>query len=253
MKEPFDIRAPGKLNPPYGQLPGGEPEPEDHYDQINLMCFLLEGMKYKDLYGGQSLASVCQHMRDRILNRDNGGLLTPGVVQQAASILQEMITWLSKHRPTLTLRVLYEAEQSGDVETNVIDPLRELMRLSGNRLCFPFMAVQDRAHQVRPNDMAKHILDIGEYDYRDLYDLSEKKAPKLPAAVRTARGLGILNAPKTYRAPSGRGERGRQVAAPEGGGGGNFRKCDAAQGCVDNTQNTFCNIAEDGSCSTVTG
>lgn len=252
MATPFDIRT--KLNPPYGQLPPGKAEPEDQYDQINLMCLLLDGLKYKDLYSGRSLAKICEHMRNRIHGEDAAALLPRESIQQADTILAEMIAWLSQHRPTLSLRALYEAVQSGDVEANVVDPMRELMRLSGNRLCLPFMAVQDRVHTIRPNEMAQHVLDIGDFDYRQLHELSGKKHPKLVAAIKSGRAGGILNTPRGYLPPGGRGRPGRLVPVPEGGGGGgNWRKCDATHGCVDSTQNTFCNIAADGSCSTVSG
>lgn len=252
--KPFRIRE--KLNPPY-KLNNGHPEPEAEYDQIDLMACLLGDMNYKDLYEGKTLREVCLHMINQLDKVGKEGLATKGVIEKATEVLAKMEAWLNNNDRDFKLRALYETVQTGDMEAQIVDGFRELMVLSGNRLCFPFMAVQDQLHPpvppIDPSDMDAHIEAMKDVSYKELYLIPKRWNRALAAAVQTARQKNILNAPKGYRSPDGRGMKGKQVPIAQGGGGGNNRKC-VNNVCETTTDATFCNTSADGqSCSTVSG
>lgn len=231
----------------------GKPEPEDEYDQIDLMAYLLRGILYKDLYD-KPLHWLLTTMIGRLDSNFPVELGQPGIVQKVVGELRGMETYALAN-PALTLKDLYlNVYPAGDpVTDHIVVPYRRLLRLSGNRLCLPFLPIQDGTHApIDPVAMSQHIQDVSSFNYQQFYTMSKVANPGLATAIARDRGLGILNFPDDYRLPDGGDEKGSTIMAPQGGGGGNYREC-GPQGCQDTQNNTFCNVAGDGTCSTVSG
>jgi hypothetical protein len=234
------------------------PEPELFYDEIDIMCYLLNGYPYKELYGGKSTLNDGQTLEQVLSTMLNKlamipeDLVTRGIAAEAAKILAVMRDWLKANQPNLRLRDLYTTDYRTDmgITTNIVVPYRRLQALSGGRLCLPYVAVQDTGVTIPVADMDTHIDEFGPYSLQDLYTM-----PKVRKALDVARdqALGILSHPGTYsKADYGEvtGCITNVAATPPGG---NYRECDPQRGCVDTQNNTFCNVASDGTCSTISG
>jgi hypothetical protein len=87
--------------------------------------------------------------------------------------------------------------------------------------------------------VAAFVAALGILDYQALYELPKWRFPHVAAAVRDGFLAGILGSGEAPQAASG------------GGKGSNYRQC-VNNVCTDNTQPTYCNVASDGTCSTIT-
>lgn len=233
----FEIRT--KV-PTYGMHSGGLAENEDLYDQINVMCWLTAGIPYERFFDAP-LLGVLQDMRLKLLSVPRP--LDPDKVQaQAVAVVDAMIAWLDQ--PTvdpLTFRKLYTVDYpAGDpVHTEIVQRFAQLKQISGGRLCLPFLAWQGgQGNPVPNNAVDAFVAALGNLDYQALYELPKWRFPHIHAAVMAGFQAGILGA-------------GEAQASSGGSKGSNYRQC-LNNTCTDNTQNTYCNVATDGTCSTIT-
>lgn len=257
MSSFFDIRD---RIPTYGKHAHGKDEPEELYDEINLMCYLLRGVRYGVLYD-MTLIELLEVILKK-LDAIPSGLANASVRKVAQAQITQFIHKLNTtisltvDFQKLTLRDLYERYPRGvdsTVDQVVRDSFEALDQVAGMRLCLPF---QDLATPVSTHDMNLHIQDLAHCDLQDLYELSVRRYPQVAHAARRDRGNGILMKvqPRPVEPePTDPKQEGRPLAGGGGGGGGNnYRRCNNNV-CEDVTTSSFCSTGADGSCSVSTG
>lgn len=256
MAEYFDIRT---RIPSYGKHAYGKPEPEALYDEINLMCYLLRGLRYGVLYD-LTLVEVLDYVQKRVATLPTA-LANASTRQAAQSRLAQFIfdlnntVSLNVNFPVITLRDLYERYPAGasvEVDNLIRKAFDDLETVAGMRLCLPFL---DRTTRVDPEDMADHINDLGSCDLQDLYELPKRFYSKLGTAAFRDRGNGILVKATVQRAPKkSKRQEGTILFGGGSGGGGanNYRKCVGGV-CTDVTTSSYCNPSSDGTCSVSSG
>lgn len=245
MSNFFDIRT---RIPDYGQHRHRAPEPEAYYNEINLMCYLLRGIRYGVLYR-VPLVQLLDEFRRRVAQIPIG-LANAAERDAAIEALNRFITAL-ENEPTspinfknLTLRMLYMTYPRGAnarVDELVRRNFEALNRASNGRLCLPFL---DRTGKTTLKEMNDHIQDLGSCDLQDLYELPKRHFPEIGRAVVRDRNSGILVRMAAKAKDPGKGKKGIKG----GGGGNNYRKC-VDSVCTPVTTNSFCNATTDGTCS----
>lgn len=219
-------------------LAGGEPE--GLYDSINLMCDLLDGIPYSEVYGDLHgfLQKVKQNVKAHL----------PTYSPQHAPLLQS-IGKMHAHLASkpMELRLLFQEriDQSHDQRT-VVNEFRNLHGNSGANLdilCLPFLRIQSgMVPVVKPQDMDKHIQGVGAYTLRDLFTLAKKDHPELVAAIKFARHINVFGPP---------GEGWACSSEEAKGSDNNRRTCDPnTLTCVE-VGYGWCNTDANGNCTVV--
>lgn len=246
MSDYFDIRT---RIPNYGKHTYDKPEPEDVYDEINLMCYLLRGMRYSILYKTR-LVEVLDYVRQRVLTIPIE-LANASQRDEALKILDEFIAALNNepagtiNYKTITLRMLYMTYPKGQndrVDELIRGNFTRLKKAANGRLCLPFLEKEEKTTLKEMND---HTKDLGSCDLQDLYELPKRHYGGIARAILRDRKNGVL----VRVQPKPKSGKGKVDAKGGGGGGGNnYRKCVNGV-CVDVSTASYCSTGTDGTCS----
>lgn len=253
MSNYFDIRT---RIPNYGHHTYGRPEPEALYDEINLMCYLLRGMRYGILYKTR-LVEVLGYLRQRVAIIP-AGLANATERDAALQVLDRFIQQLNAeptspiNYKTFTLRMLYMTYPKGKdarVDTLIRGNFAALNRAARGRLCLPFLEKTTKSTLKEIND---HTSDLGSCDLQDLYELPKRHYSDIARAIVRDRDNGIL-VRKTAKKPPKSSKEKLDIKGGGGGGGGtNYRKC-VNSVCVDVAEVSYCSLGADGTCSVSSG
>ena len=248
--------------PNYNSGNGGcdaDPRMQRLYDQINVMCYLLDGITYDDLNHGigqnvQSWETRFAYIKDHpaeVAPPDaNYPYDTQELVAMATAgerLMHEIITYVDDYED-VNLHQLYTDKFSklSKAARQVCHKFEDLYAAdTAGFLCLPFVEARLEGELIKEADMHEHrSAPIRQYSLYQLFVRHEPDVAKrreLNKAVNKGRDKKILKSNKL------------EILFPAIGGGGNNRVCKPTGDGCNTQQNSWCSLDENGECSPMGG